>query len=115
MKFSAQISQAIDHCLTDEIPFVAFAMPGEAEVCFRASLPDGQFRSPAFRDKESDSFFINFFDNDEPYTAGVSFDMTEEEVNNFHDPTYHARIFGDSIRPRDRPHSEQATMRLFLP
>ena len=38
MKFSAQISQAIDRCLTDEIPFVAFAMPGEAEVCFRASL-----------------------------------------------------------------------------
>ena len=22
------------------------------------------------------------------------------EANNFHDPTYHARIFGDSIRPR---------------
>lgn len=100
MKFSAQISQAVGRCLSDGIPFVAFAMPGESEVRFFASLPDSSFRSPAFRDDRSDCFFINFFDNDEPYTAGVCFDMTADDVIRFQDPTYHRQAIDDSIRPR---------------
>lgn len=101
MKFSTQISQAVDRCLNDAIPFVAFAMPGEREIRFYASLPDAALRSPAFRDNDSDCFFINFFDNDEPYTAGVRFDMSAEDVLRFNDPTYRRQTVGESaIRPR---------------
>ena len=101
MKFSTQISQAVDRCLNDAIPCVAFAMPGEREIRFYASLPDAALHSPAFRDNDSDCFFINFFDNDEPYTAGVRFDMSAEDVLRFNDPTYRRQTVGESaIRPR---------------
>ncbi|MCM1356847.1 MAG: chorismate-binding protein [Staphylococcus sp.] len=80
MEFDLLTKKAIDYCLRDNIPFVVYALPGDSEFRFFASLPDTEQCSPAFSDDSSDCFFINFFDNDEPYTAGVRFEMTAAEL-----------------------------------
>ncbi|MCM1075875.1 MAG: chorismate-binding protein [Bacteroides sp.] len=70
---------AIDKCLHDNIPFVLFALPGENTAHFYAAYVGDSGCSPAFVD-ESDCFFINFFDNDEPYTAGVPFRYSASDI-----------------------------------
>lgn len=75
MKIDSLIEEAVDMCMWKGIPFVFFALPGEEDFKFYAARPREDGSSPAFRDDDSDSFYINFFDNDEPYTAGVPFDM----------------------------------------
>lgn len=63
---------AADACLENNIPFTLFALPGEEFFRFFASVPDNEGESHAFEENsDADTFFINFFDNDEPYTAGV--------------------------------------------
>ncbi|MDE6117559.1 MAG: chorismate-binding protein [Duncaniella sp.] len=72
MKIDQEQIEAVNLCLRHNIPFALFALPGEEFFKFFASLPDDDGESPAFDDDECrDTFFINFFDNDEPYTAGV--------------------------------------------
>lgn len=102
MEFDSLISKAVDRCLSDAIPFVVFVMPGSDVPRFYASLPDKAFRSPAFVDDTADCFFINFFDNDEPYTAGVRFALTAQDVLGFSDPDYRHDIYS-SPRPRISP------------
>lgn len=80
MEFDSLTVDAVNTCLYDGIPFVLFALPGQDMFRFYASMPDGEGRSYAFDDEKSDCFFINFFDNDEPYTAGIRFDMDELQV-----------------------------------
>lgn len=71
MKINSKYIAAVDVCLEHNIPFTLFALPGEERFSFFASLPDSNGESHAFDDKGKDTFFINFFDNDEPYIAGV--------------------------------------------
>lgn len=76
------IRQAVVESLVHALPFVLFALPGRKKMEFYACppLPDGT--SPAQRPGEpaEDGFFISFFDNDEPYTAGVPFRMDAAET-----------------------------------
>lgn len=72
MKIDQEQIEAAEICLAHNIPFALFALPGEEFFKFFASLPDEEGESRAFDGDECrDTFFINFFDNDEPYTAGV--------------------------------------------
>ncbi len=72
MKIDQEQIEAVNLCLEYNIPFTLFALPGEEFFRFFASLPNDEGESPAFdNDDRRDTFFINFFDNDEPYTAGV--------------------------------------------
>lgn len=74
MEINSKYIAAAEICLDYNIPFVLFALPGEEHFRFFASLPDSNGESHAFdgNSGDDDTFFINFFDNDEPYTAGVS-------------------------------------------
>lgn len=80
MKFDTLTEKAVTYCVLDKVPFVLFALPGEDSFRFYASDTDDEGRSPAFGDDDADCFYINFFDNDEPYTAGVRFAMTAGEL-----------------------------------
>lgn len=80
MEIDSLTHEAIESCLLCRLPFAWFALPGDTHFRFAASKPLSKDSSPAFRDERSDCFFINFFDNDEPYTAGVHFDMDKAEV-----------------------------------
>lgn len=93
---------AVDLCLHKRIPFVVYALPGESECHFYASLADARGRSQAFSDEGKDCFFINFFDNDEPYTAGVRFDMSARELLDYVDRNLVEQP-ATEIRPRVSP------------
>ena len=72
MEINSKYMAAADACLENNIPFTLFALPGEEFFRFFASVPDSEGESHAFEENsDADTFFINFFDNDEPYTAGV--------------------------------------------
>lgn len=81
MEINETYLKAAEGCLYYNIPFALFALPGETDFTFFASLPDSEGCSPAFAEgDDGDTFFINFFDNDEPYTAGVRRELSAEEV-----------------------------------
>lgn len=75
MKVDSLTEDAIEASMRAGVPFACFALPGDEHFEFHASMPDDDGRSPAFSSEDKDCFFINFFDNDEPYTAGIPFDM----------------------------------------
>lgn len=72
--------EAVTQSLRHNIPFVIYALPGEDEVRFMASLPDADGESHARMDGEADCFFISRFASDEPYMAGVTASMDEEAL-----------------------------------
>lgn len=81
MKIDQEQAEAVEICLAHNIPFALFALPGEEFFKFFASLPDEAGESRAFDGDECrDTFFINFFDNDEPYTAGVRCEYNARSV-----------------------------------
>lgn len=81
MKIELEQIEAVNVCLRHNIPFALFAFPGEENFRFFASLPEESGESPAFDEDDTvDTFFISFFDNDEPYTAGVKKQMDATEV-----------------------------------
>lgn len=98
MKFDTLIEKAVTYCVLDKVPFVLFALPGEDKFRFYASDTDDEGCSPAFSDDE-DCFYINFFDNDEPYTAGVRFSMTAAQLVSRRESE---GVFG--VDPQIRPH-----------
>ncbi len=78
-------SEAIEKCLVHNIPFALFALPGDKECRFFASSPDKDGECHAFaaddaRVADKDTFFIGYFNSDEPYTAGVRADYNEDTV-----------------------------------
>lgn len=78
-------TEAVDKCLVHNIPFALFALPGEKECRFFASSPDKNGECHAFDDDNasgtgSHTFFIGYFNGDEPYMAGVRADYNEDSV-----------------------------------
>lgn len=74
-------AQAARECLRHYIPFVLYALPGMETMQFMASLPDDSGEShPHLEPSGGDCFFISRFASDEPYMAGVSAAMDEEQV-----------------------------------
>lgn len=100
MTINELYSKAIDACLQHNIPFVLYALPSDDELCFHAALPDKNGESHAFNEEDnSDTFFINFYGNDEPYTAGVPFQFDAQGILN-HIESNKNIIFDDAlIRP----------------
>lgn len=73
--------EAIGMCLTDRIPFALFALPGEKKAQFFASpIMNDKCEESVLDIEGEDCFFINFFDNDEPYTPAVAFRMDAETL-----------------------------------
>lgn len=104
MRLDEITREAVSSCLHDRVPFVLYSMPGEDECHFYASiLPFGEQSSRAFRGDGKDCFFINFFDNDEPYTAGVRFDLSAEEFMKVKNTTIYPDQPPAEIRPRVSP------------
>lgn len=103
MKIDNMTEEAVDVCLHERIPFVLYALPGESDCRFYASLPFADGSSPAFAESKSDCFFINFFDNDESYTAGVRFDMTAQKLLDYRRASVIPDFPGPEIRPRVSP------------
>lgn len=69
-------AEAVELCLRHNMPFALFALPGEKECRFFASLPDKEGECHAFRDDDAstdtdNTFFISYFNGDEPYVAGI--------------------------------------------
>lgn len=85
--------------LTHNLPFVLFSLPGEDRVTFYVSIAEPPGYSPAFADDDTDCFFINFFDNDEAYTAGVPFRYTAKDVMEMFHPTWWSQT-PPEINPR---------------
>ena len=102
MKIPGLTRDAVNACLLHRIPFALFALPGRDDFRFQASPVGKSGRSEAFADPEADCFFINFFDNDEPYTAGVPFTMDEEALLSYCDGEIAPQPSAE-IRPRISP------------
>ena len=78
-------AEAVSRCLTYNIPFALFALPGQKECSFFASAPDSDGESHAFTDDDAatdtgDTFFISYFNGDEPYMAGIRPQWDEDDV-----------------------------------
>lgn len=102
MKIAGLTRDAVNTCLVYRIPFVLFALPGREEFSFYDSPVGKSGRSEAFTDPDADCFFMNFFDNDEPYTAGVPFAMDEDALLRYCDGQVEAQPSA-GIRPRISP------------
>lgn len=76
-------AEGAGECLRRNIPFVIYALPGDEECRFMASLPDAEGESHARMEGEGDCFFISRFASDEPYMAGVTDEMDEEALVDF--------------------------------
>lgn len=106
--------EAIRKCLDYNIPFALFALPGEKECRFFASLPDNDGENHAFTGDDpsadrDDTFFISFFNGDEPYMAGVHPSLNEEDIisGDFHNETFPAPgILPYRVSTRRRTYSE---------
>lgn len=75
MEIDGLIREAVFACMSERVPFVLYALPGDEKPTFYASPVGESGMSPAFADDSTDCFFINFFDNDEAYTPGVRFTL----------------------------------------
>ncbi|MDE6377641.1 MAG: chorismate-binding protein [Duncaniella sp.] len=77
--FTDTIARATGECINRHIPFVAFMFPGDDTLRFMASTPDDEGRSIPSADA-GQCFFISRFSGDEEYTAGVSAELTADDV-----------------------------------
>ncbi len=79
--------EAVDNCLTYNIPFALFTLPGHKECRFFASRPDKDGECHAFADDDNikadgcDTFFISRFNADEPYVAGIRPEYDENTLS----------------------------------
>ena len=71
---------AAEICLSRNIPFVIYSLPGGTATRFYASLPDAEGCSRVSADDSGDCFFISRFGADEPYVAGVRCDMSAQDL-----------------------------------
>lgn len=88
MGFSEINIRAAEACIGNNIPFALYVMPGDNldRAVFIASRPDenDDYRSvwPG-NDNNWNGFFINYFGNDEEYTAGVRAEMDADSAITF--------------------------------
>lgn len=80
MNIDNSTRKAVERCLDYRIPFALFAFPGETNYRFYASPAEKSESTSVFVDGNADCFFINFFDNDEPYTPSIQFRMSADTV-----------------------------------
>lgn len=73
MENRTDLFSVAEGCVNAGLPFALYAFPNEDEFHFDASLPDADGCCVAHLDRQTwNGFAINFFGNDEPYTAGVT-------------------------------------------
>lgn len=76
-------ARAAEAAIARNIPFALFALPDSREARFFAARPDnddaGVWKPREQSAAGTDSFFINFFNNDEAYTAAVGCDFATPE------------------------------------
>lgn len=76
-----EYSDTISRCLRRNLPFVIYMPPEYDEVIFFSQRPDEHNECRAdLSDPQWNGFFINFFNNDEPYLAGVAYDYDYQET-----------------------------------
>lgn len=80
MEWDDTIYDAVRVSMRRNIPFAVYAMPGEDRFRFIASPPSEDTVENRVAPGEDDCFAINFFNNDEHYTAGVRPLLTAAEV-----------------------------------
>ena len=88
MKIDSVTRDALEMVIRHKLPFVLFALPGKDSADFYTSIVGPSGCSPALDNDTDDCFFINFFDNDEPYTATVPFRYTAAEILKMFHPTW---------------------------
>ncbi len=76
-----QYSDIITRCVRRNLPFALYMAPDDDGVYFFSQRPDesGECRAD-LSDPLWNGFFINFFNNDEPYVAGVAYDFDYDET-----------------------------------
>ncbi|MBD5354683.1 MAG: hypothetical protein HDR85_07250 [Bacteroides sp.] len=99
MKIDSVTRDALEMVIRHKLPFVLFALPGKDSADFYTSIVGPSGCSPALDNDTDDCFFINFFDNDEPYTATVPFRYTAAEILKMFHPTWWNQP-NPEIRPR---------------
>lgn len=73
MENKTDLFSVAEGCINVGLPFALYAFPNEDEFHFEASLPDADACCVAHLDRPTwNGFAINFFGNDESYTAGVT-------------------------------------------
>lgn len=75
---TSDISKAIEICIELNIPFAAYALPGEEDITFYAN-PSTDDESHAHLDGRRE-FIVNYFNNDYPYIIGIAAEMTATEI-----------------------------------
>lgn len=83
MKIASSTLQALHFCLDTGLPFAALCEPQADTLAIHAAWPDdtdthsctAQLSNPMW-----EGVAINFFGNDEPYTAGVAFELDENQI-----------------------------------
>lgn len=83
MKIDEKTRRAIDRCIDINLPFALILLPGDDSPLFFASVPDtdDDYRN-VWESKNPDwrGFIINFFANDEEYTAGIRAELSADGV-----------------------------------
>lgn len=96
--------EVVTECLRHNIPFALYSLPMEEAFHFGAGLPLQEKIRSSFLSR--DCFFINFFDNQEKYTASIPFDMNVVEALNFiqycEDEYYQSPAIHPSVKPTTR-------------
>ncbi len=76
-----EYNDTISRCVRRNLPFVLYMTPDYDEVIFFSQRPDESNECRAdLTDPQWNGFFINFFNNDEPYIAGVAYDYDYHET-----------------------------------
>jgi len=97
MKNKTDLFSVAEGCVNAGLPFALYAFPNEDEFHFEASLPDADACCVAHLDRQTwNGFAINFFGNDESYTAGVTdmIDLAEARdiAEKFDEKLYHPAV-----------------------
>ncbi|MDE6582071.1 MAG: chorismate-binding protein [Duncaniella sp.] len=76
-----QYNDTIRRCVRHNLPFTLYMAPDTDDVIFFSQRPDENNECRAeLSDPTWNGFFINFFNNDEPYIAGVAYDYDIDET-----------------------------------
>ncbi len=78
--FEPAVEAAIERCVAWNIPFAVYAMPGDNEFRFMASMPDSDTGNNRVDFDEDEFFGINFFNNEEEYLAGVKPRLSASDI-----------------------------------